>query len=145
MTSTQSPESKYTGKMLPEIRITTKRLLGAESTEKVLNALSALGNIRQITLKGENLPAKINSGPNKGIDNNHPERRKIKFGDQEILLTKLVGDFFLELEVENEDMLSASVEEIDRICKEVIPFGFTMDVGRYSKYRPTLSDYKLRC
>lgn len=42
-------------------------------------------------------------------------------------------------------MLSASVEEIDRICKEVIPFGFTMDVGRYSKYRPTLSDYKLRC
>ncbi len=145
MTSTQSPESKYTGKMLPEIRITTKRLLGAESTEKVLNALSALGNIRQITLKGENLPAKINSGPNKGLDNNHPERRKIKFGDQEILLTKLVGDFFLELEVENEDMLSASVEEIDRICKEVIPFGFTMDVGRYSKYRPTLSDYKLRC
>ncbi len=145
MTSTQSPESKYTGKMLPEIRITTERLLGAESTEKVLNALSALGNIRQITLKGENLPAKINSGPNKGIDNNHPERRKIKFGDQEILLTKLVGDFFLELEVENEDMLNASVEDIGRICKTAIPVGFTIDVGRYSKYRPTLSDYKLRC
>lgn len=131
--------------MLPEIRITTERLLGAESTEKVLNALSALGNIRQITLKGENLPAKINSGPNKGIDNNHPERRKIKFGDQEILLTKLVGDFFLELEVENEDMLNASVEDIGRICKTAIPVGFTIDVGRYSKYRPTLSDYKLRC
>lgn len=145
MTSTQSPESKYTGKMLPEIRITTERLLGAESTEKVLNALSALGNIRQITLKGENLPAKISSGPNKGIDNNHPERRKIKFGDQEILLTKLVGDFFLELEVENEDMLNASVEDIGRICKTAIPVGFTIDVGRYSKYRPTLSDYKLRC
>lgn len=64
--------------MLPEIRITTKRLLGAESTEKVLNALSALDNIRQITIKGENLPAKINSGPNKGLDNNHPERRMIR-------------------------------------------------------------------
>ena len=145
MTSTQSPESKYTGMMLPEIRITTKRLLGAESTEKVLNALSALDNIRQITIKGENLPAKINSGPNKGLDNNHPERRMIRFGDKDILLTKLVGDFFLELEVENEDMLNASVEDIGRICKTAIPVGFTIDVGRYSKYRPTLSDYKLRC
>lgn len=145
MSSTQSPESKYTGLKLPEIRIMTERLLGADSTEKVLNALSTLDNIRQINVKGESLPARINSGPNKGIDNNHPERRKIKFGGQEILLTKLVGDFYIELSVENEDMLNAAVEEIDRICKEVIPVGYTIDVGRYSKYRPTLTDYKKRC
>lgn len=145
MSSTQSPESKYTGLKLPEIRIMTERLLGADSTEKVLNALSTLDNIRQINVKGESLPARINSGPNKGIDNNHPERRKIKFGGQEILLTKLVGDIYIELSVENEDMLNAAVEKIDRICKEVIPVGYTIDVGRYSKYRPTLTDYKKRC
>ena len=145
MSSTQSPESKYAGEILPEIRIMSKRLLGADSTEKVLNALSALDNIRQINVKGESLPAKINSGPNRGIANNHPERRKLKFGEQEILLTKLVGDFYIELEVENEDMLNAAVEKIDSICKEVIPFGYTIDIGRYSKYRPTLTDYKKRC
>ena len=145
MSSTQSPESKYAGEILPEIRIMSKRLLGADSTEKVLNALSALDNIRQINVKGESLPAKINSGPNRGIDNNHPERRKVKFGEQEILLTKRVGDFYIELEVENEDMLNAAVEKIDSICKEVIPFGYTIDIGRYSKYRPTLTDYKKRC
>lgn len=145
MTSTQSPESKYAGKMLPEVRITTERLLGAETTEGVLNALATVGDIRQIILKGENLPANINSGPHRGIANNHSERRTVKFGEKEVLITKLVGDFFLELEVENEEMLNAKVKEIEEICKKVIPFGFTIDVGRYSKYRPTLSDYKLRC
>lgn len=131
--------------MLPEVRITTERLLGAESTERVLNALAAVDNIKQIIIKGENLPANINSGPNRGIANNHSERRVIKFGEQEILITKLVGDFFIELEVEDEDTLNAAIAEIEKICREVIPFGFTFDVGRYSKYRPTLSDYKLRC
>jgi methyl-coenzyme M reductase subunit D len=114
----------------------------AESTEKVLNALVGVEKIRQINMKGESLPATINSGPNRGIANNHTERRMIKFGDQEIELKHLVGDFYLEMAVENEEELEEKVKEIDGRLKGVIPFNYNITVGRYSKYRPSLHDYK---
>lgn len=132
----------YAGVPLPEVRIQCERLLLADSTEKLLNALVGVDKIRQINLKGESLPAMINSGPNKGIANNHSERKVIKFGDREVELKHLVGDFFLELAVENQEELEAKVEEIDRIVKPIIPFGYTIEVGRYSKYRPSLHDYR---
>lgn len=132
---------KYAGVKLPEVRIMTERLLSAETTEKVLNALVGIKGIRQINLKGESLPMTINSGPNRGIANNHTERRVIKFGAQEVELKELVGDFFIELLVDDEKELEAKVKEIDAAVKDVIPFGYTIEVGRYTKYKPTLADY----
>lgn len=132
----------YAGTPLPEVRIFTNRLLSAETTEKVLNALLAVDHIRQMHVQGEYLPPKVKSGPNTGIDVNHPERKIIKFGEQEILLTNLVGQFFIELE--DEEFVDEAVEQITAICDEVIPFGYNMDVGRYSKFKPTLTDY-MRC
>jgi len=137
----ESDLNKYAGVMLPEVRIMTARLLSAESTEKVLNALVGIKDIRQINLKGESLPATINSGPNRGIANNHTERRMIKFGEQEIELKHLVGDFLIEVLVDDEKELEAKVKEIDAAVKDVIPFGYTIEVGRYTKYKPTLADY----
>jgi len=117
-------------------------LLKADSTEKVLNALSGVDKIRQINLKGESLPATINSGPNRGIANNHSERRVIRFGEQEVELKHLVGDFYIELAVEGQEELDAKVKEIDEAIKDVIPIGYDIQVGRYSKYRPSMHDYK---
>jgi len=108
--STESSQASYAGVPLPEVRISTQRLLMAETTEKVLNAIVNVKDIRQINLKGESLPATINSGPNRGIANNHSERRMIKYGDKEI---------------------DAAVKPI---LKDI---GYGIDVGRYSKYRPT--------
>ena len=100
-------------------------------------------DIRQINLKGESLPATINSGPNRGIANNHSERRMIKYGDKEIELKHLVGDFYIELAVENEEQLEKRVKELDAAVKPILKdIGYGIDVGRYSKYRPTLHDYK---
>lgn len=141
MTSISNSEPNYAGVPLPEVRITTERLLSADSTEKVLNALTAVKKIRQINLKGESLPATINSGPHRGIANNHSERKVIMFGEKEVELKHLVGDFFIELAVEDEAELEAKVKEIDEVLKPVVPFGYTIEVGRYSKYRPTLADY----
>ena len=141
--STGNSEPNYAGVPLPEVRISTQRLLMAETTEKVLNAIVAVKDIRQINLKGESLPATINSGPNRGIANNHSERRMIKYGDKEIELKHLVGDFYIELAVENEEQLEERVKELDKAVKPILKdIGYSIDVGRYSKYRPTLHDYK---
>jgi len=141
--STENSQASYAGVPLPEVRISTQRLLLAETTEKVLNAIVTVKDIRQINLKGESLPATINSGPNRGIVNNHSERRMIKYGDKEIELKHLVGDFYIELAVENEEQLKARVDELDAAVKPILKdIGYGIDVGRYSKYRPTLHDYK---
>ena len=140
--STANSDPNYAGVPLPEVWIQYERLLMAERTEKVLNALVGVEKIRQINLKGESLPATINSGPNKGIDNNHSERRVIKFGDREVELKHLVGDFYIELAVDNQEELEAKVKEIDAAIKDVVPFGYNITVGRYSKYRPSLHDYR---
>ena len=141
--STEGSESIYAGVPLPEVRISTQRLMLAETTEKVLNALTAVSNIRQINVKGESLPATINSGPNKGLANNHSERRMIKFGDREIELTHLVGDIFIELDVADGDELEARLKDIDDAVRPVLKdIGYGIEVGRYSKYRPSLHDYR---
>ena len=141
--STEISEPNSAGVPLPEVRLSTQRLLMADTTEKVLNALLVVKDIRQINLKGESLPATVNSGPNRGIANNHSERRMIKYGDKEIELKHLVGDFYVELAVENEEQLEQRVKEIDAAVKPILgDIGYGIDVGRYSKYRPTLHDYK---
>ncbi len=141
--STEISEPNYAGVPLPEVRLSTQRLLMADTTEKVLNALLVVKDIRQINLKGESLPATINSGPNRGIANNHSQRKMIKYGDKQIELKHLVGDFYIELAVENEEQLEQRVKEIDAAVKPILgDIGYGIDVGRYSKYRPTLHDYK---
>ncbi len=135
-------DPNYAGVPLPEVKISYDRLLMAESTEKVLNALVGIEKIRQVNLKGESIPATINSGPHKGIANNHSERKVIKFGDKEVELKHLVGDFYLELAVEDQNELEAKVNEIDSAIKDAVPIPYKIEVGRYSKYKPSLHDYR---
>lgn len=141
--SIENSEPSYAGVPLPEINISTQRLLSADTTEKVLNAIVAVKGIRQINIKGENIPATINSGPHRGIANNHSERKTIRYGDKEVELKKLVGDFFIEVAAENQEQLDAMVDTIDKAVKPILKdIGYGIDVGRYSKYRPSLHDYK---
>ncbi len=120
----------------------TNRLLSAESTEKVLNAIDSIEHIRQINMTGESLPKTINSGPAKGQENNHSERRIIHVNGHEVELRCEVGAFYIELEVDDKDMLESTVEKIKAACDATVPYGYTIDIGRYSKYRPTLHDYR---
>ena len=142
MSSTTTPAADYAGVPLPEVQIITNRLLSADTTERVLNALDVISGIRQINMTGESLPKTINSGPGKGLANNHSERRIIHVGGQEVELRYLVGGFYIELEVEDEAELDAKLEEIKAACNSTIEHGYTLQVGRYSKYRPSLHDYR---
>ncbi len=142
MSSFQPPTADYAGIPLPEVRILTTRLLGAETTEKVLRALEPVPYIRQINMTGESIPAVIGNGPAKGLPNNHTERTMIKFNGKDVELRHLVGAFFLELEVTDEETLDETVALIRKICDKAIPFGYTIDVGRFSKYKPSMHDYR---
>lgn len=142
MTSANEPTVEYAGKPLPEVQIITNRLLAAETTEKVLNALDVIPQIRQINMTGESLPKTINSGPGKGLQNNHSERQIIHVGKHEVELRYLVGAFYIELDVEDEEELDAVLETIKSACNANIEHGYTLQVGRYTKFRPTLHDYR---
>lgn len=142
MSSPISPAADYAGKPLPEVQIITNRLLSAESTERVLNALDVIEGIRQINMTGESLPKTINNGPGKGLPNNHTERKIIHVGGQEVELRYLVGAFYIELEVDDEAELDSKLEEIKVACNDTIEHGYSLQVGRYSKYKPTLHDYR---
>ena len=133
---------EYANVPLPEVRVMTNRLLGAETTEKVLCLIDRIDNIRQINMCGENLPRTISNGPAKGTLNNHTERRIINVNGKEVELHCLVGSFYLEVAVEDEAALNDKIEEIKAAFDKVIPDGYTVDLGRYSKYRPTLHDYR---
>ncbi len=125
---------------LPEILIFPARLLKAETAEKLLNRLYSITNVNHITVSGEDLPAVLNSGPGTGQPNDHPERRKITVKGAEVELRLLVGRIFVE--INDIDNVPKAVEDIEEVCKELLPFGFNLEVGRYSKFRPTVTDYK---
>ena len=63
-------------------------------------------------------------------------------GGREVELRYLVGAFYIELEVEDEEELEVRLDQIKAACNENIEHGYTMQVGRYSKYRPTLHDFR---
>ncbi len=142
MTAPIKPAADYSGKPLPEVQIITNRLLSADTTERLLNALDKVPDISQINMTGESLPKTINSGPGKGYDNNHSERKIIHVGGEEVELRYLVGGFYIELEVEDDEVLEARLDQIKAACNDCIEHGYTLQVGRYSKYRPTLHDYR---
>jgi len=125
---------------LPEILIFPARLLKAETTEKLLNAVYEVPHVRHVTVSGESLPSTLTSGPGKGMVNEHPERRKITVKGSEIELRLLVGRVFVE--VEDVDFVDEVMAKVEVICKELLPFGFSLEVGRYSKFKPTVTDYK---
>jgi len=125
---------------LPEIQIFTERLLLADTTEVLLNRLHDVKNVRRITVQGEDLPAIMKMGPGTGGPVNHPERRVINVAGEEVELTVQVGRVLVE--IGDIDFVPQALKDVEEVCKEVLPFGFNLEVGRYSKFRPTTSDYK---
>jgi len=129
---------------LPEVMIMPNRLLSADTTEKILNKIYKVKHVRQVTCQGENLPKKLTLGPGAGLEVHHPERKKINVAGRETELFVQVGRIFVE--VDDIDNVQFVTEKVEKICEELLPFGFTLEIGRYSKFKPTVTDYaKGRC
>ena len=127
---------------MPEIMIMPTRLLSAATAEKLINKLYDVEHVRHINCQGEGLPAKLTQGPGAGLPVNHPERKKIKVKGKECELTIQVGRIFVELD--DFEHVEETLQKIEGICEELLPFGFDLEVGRYSKFRPTVTDYAKR-
>jgi len=136
------PAADYAGIPLPEVEVFSNRLLSVETTEKVLNALNEVDYVRQINMTGESLPKTINNGPAKGLENHHSQRKVIKVAGRDVEICYLVGAFYIELAVENEEQLDSAVEQIRGACEPHLAHGFSINVGRYNKFRASLNDYR---
>ena len=137
-----APIVEYANGPRPEVRGMTHRLLSAETTEKILNDIDVIPNLRQINLTGESLPRTISTGPAKGMANNHSERKVIHVNGHEVELHCQVGAFYIELSVTDEAEMEKTLGDIKAAFDRTIPDGYTIDVGRYSKYKPSLHDYR---
>ena len=125
---------------LPEVLIFPHRLLSAETTEKLLNRIYEVPHVRQVNVSGEGLPSRVSTGPHTGLPVEHPQRKVIKVKGKDVELTLQVGRIFVE--IDDIDSLQGALDEIEKISQEILTFGFNLEVGRYSKYRPTVADYK---
>ena len=135
MTHIYSPEMVP----FPEIMIFPDRLLFAETTEKLLNRIYELKHIRQVNIHGEYLPPIVKSGPGTGHKVDHPQRRMIEVNGEPFEIHVQVGRILVE--IDDIDNVQEVIDEIGSICEEVLPFGFNLEVGRYSKFKPTVTDY----
>lgn len=138
----KKPAAEYAGIPLPEVEVFSNRLLGADTTEKVLNAFDVIPHIRQINMTGESISKNIGSGPAKGMPNNHSERKVIKVGGRDVELRYLVGAFYIELDVCDEETLDSVVDQIDNACKQILEHGYSIKIGRFNKYRDSMTDYR---
>jgi methyl-coenzyme M reductase subunit D len=120
--------------VLPEIMIMPSRLLSADTTEKILNRIYEVRYVKHINCQGESLPLKLTSGPGSGLLVNHPERKVIKVNGKDTELKIFV-------EIEDFEHVEETLQRIEKICEEMLPFGFDLEVGRYSKFKPTTTDY----
>ncbi|MDR3062884.1 MAG: methyl-coenzyme M reductase operon protein D, partial [Methanobrevibacter sp.] len=114
-----------------DIEIFPYRVLGSDTTEKLLNGIESLEDVRRTVIQGprfsdndDNLPPRFR------------ERRTITINGEDVTLKVKTGRIFVELTMES------TIDKIEKICKEYIPFGFDInqDKSNYIRKEKTVSD-----
>ncbi len=108
-----------------DIEIFPHRLLGADTTEKLLNDLEEIEGVKRMVIQGQRLPP---------AEEGHPDRRTIKIKGQEVELKVKTGRVLLEIEDEG------AIDEIKKVCKELLPFGFEVHLGKFIRSQKTVTD-----
>ncbi|MGB9844559.1 methyl-coenzyme M reductase operon protein D [Methanothermobacter tenebrarum] len=108
-----------------DIEIFPHRLLGADTTEKLLNDLEEIESIKRMVIQGQRLPP---------AEEGHPDRRMIKISGQEVELQVKPGRVLLEVEDES------AIDDIKKVCEEHLPFGFEVHIGKFIRTQKTVTD-----
>lgn len=108
-----------------DIEIFPHRLLGAETTEKLLNDLEKIEGVKRMVLQGQRLPPK---------EGENPDRKTIIIHGEEVDLQVKTGRVLLEIEEEE------IIEEIRTICDENLAFGYNIHVGTFIRKHKTVTD-----
>ena len=112
-----------------DIEVFPHRVLGADTTEKLLNGIESISDVKRTVIQGPRLPPE---DPNE--DPRYSERRKITVNGKEVDLKVKTGRIFVEISNES------TINEIKGICNEYIPFGFDINIGKYIRTQKTVSD-----
>ena len=113
-----------------DIEIFPHRILGADTTEKLLNEIESLDSVKRTVIQGPRLP------PQDAIDRKYGDRRIIEVRGKEIELKVKTGRIFVELFDES------GIDDIDVICNKYIMNGFDINTSKsqYIRKQRTVSD-----
>ena len=114
-----------------DIEIFPKRVLGSDTTEKLLNDLESIEDVKRTVIQGPRFPKTEESLPLK-----YRERRVITVNGEDVVLQVKTGRIFVELTMES------TIDEIEEVCKKNIPYGFDINQDRtnYIRKEKTVSD-----
>lgn len=112
-----------------DIEVFPHRVLGVDTTEKLLNGIEDLDDVKRTIIQGPRLPpTDSNEDPKYG------DRRKIIVNGKELELKVKTGRIFVEISNES------TIDEIREVCDEYLPFGFDINIGKYIRTQKTVSD-----
>ena len=112
-----------------DIEVFPHRVLGADTTEKLLNGIEGIIDVKRTVIQGPRLPPE---DPNENPQ--YVERRNITVNGKEVELKVKTGRIFVEISNES------TIDEIRGICQEYLPFGFDINIGKYIRTQKTVSD-----
>ena len=101
-----------------DIEIFPHRILGSDTTEKLLNEIESLDDVKRTVIHGPRLP------PLDDFEKKYGDRREIIVNDEVVELKVKTGRIWIELE--NEE----TVNLIDDICEKHLPFGYDINTNR---------------
>ena len=107
-----------------DIEIFPHRLLSADTTEKLLNDLEDLKGVKRMVIQGQRLPP----------EEINPERQFITVKGEKIDLQVKTGRIMMEIEEEE------IIEEVKKICDEILQFGYNIHVGTFIRKQKTVTD-----
>lgn len=113
-----------------DIEIFPHRILGTDTTEKLLNDLESLESVKRTVIQGPRLP------PQDEIDRLYGDRRVIVVSGEEVELKVKTGRIFVELSDES------GIDDIRSICDEHIDTGFDINTSKaqYIRKQRTVTD-----
>ena len=114
-----------------DIEIFPHRVLGSDTTEKLLNDLESIEDVKRTVIHGPRFPKTEETLPPQ-----YRERRVITVNGEDVTLQVKTGRIFVELTMES------TIKEIEEVCKKNIPYGFDINQNRtnYIRKQQTVSD-----
>lgn len=114
-----------------DIEIFPYRFLSADTTEKMLNSIESLDDVKRTVIHGPRLPP-----DDPDLLPQYKERRNITVCGKPIELKVRTGRILVELSTES------ALDEIEKICDENLKFGYDINTSRneYIRRHKTVSD-----
>ena len=114
-----------------DIEVFPYRVLGSDTTEKLLNDLESLEDVKRTVIQGPRFPKGEATLPPQ-----YRERRVINVNGEDVVLQVKTARIFLEITLES------TIDKVKQICEKHIPFGFDINQDRsnYIRKQKTVTD-----